>query len=136
MTRLRLPNVDYAEASLVFFVTIRAHPRTAPFTDPTLAQEVIQSLAWLREKRRMRLHAYCLMPDHLHLLLQLGESSPSLGWIIRAMTSFTTRRYWALGAKGVLWQERFHERIMREAGDGRYRSALPASHSHGASPSM
>ena len=115
MPRRRLPSVDYADSALVFFVTVRAHPGCAPFTDPRIAREVVASLQWLREHREARIYAYCLMPDHLHLLLQLGSTESSLSALIGSMKSFTTRRYWELGNRGMLWQERVHERTLRRS---------------------
>ncbi|NWJ96943.1 MAG: transposase [Chloroflexi bacterium] len=34
---------------------------------------ILNSLGWFQERRLITLSAYCLMPDHLHLLFQLGE---------------------------------------------------------------
>ncbi len=36
-------------------------------------QIIMSSLDWLQQKQLISLTAYCLMPDHLHLLFQLGE---------------------------------------------------------------
>jgi REP element-mobilizing transposase RayT len=69
----RLPGFDYATNEHAFFVTICAWPDTSPFEDPSLAQSVVASLDWLRSQRQVTIYAYCLMPDHLHLLLQLGS---------------------------------------------------------------
>jgi putative transposase len=112
----RLPEFDYATPNVIFFVTIRAHRELAPFPDPRLAQVVIDSLSWLRAHGRIILYAYCLMPDHLHLLVQC-PGSHTLGDIIRSIKLTTTRAYWALGQRGQLWQDRFYDHILRRSED-------------------
>lgn len=116
--RRRLPGFNYADSDHAYFVTIRAKPSTAPFTDPRLAEVVIASLEWLRANREVRIYAYCLMPDHLHLLLQLSGNETSLGTIIGACKRFTTRQSWGLGYEGALWQGRFYDHIVRRSEEG------------------
>jgi putative transposase len=85
----RLPDFDYADPAAICFVTICAAPKTSPFTDERLAGEVVTSLNWLRANRGVKIYAYCLMPDHLHILMQLGDAQRPLGEIIAAMKTFT-----------------------------------------------
>ena len=113
--RRRLPDADYADPNAIFFVTVCARRGTAPFTDSRLAACVMRSLEWLRTNRGVRIYACCLMPDHLHLLLQLGDSSQSLGDVVRSMKLHTTRESWRLGYTGQLWQDRFYHHILRAA---------------------
>jgi REP element-mobilizing transposase RayT len=113
----RLPTFDYASTDHAYFVTIRAKAGTAPFTNPDLAREVITSLHWLRTHRAVSLYAYCLMPDHLHLLLQLGNGEQPVGTVVGAFKRFTTRQSGSLGAAGTLWQPRFYDHVVRQAED-------------------
>jgi REP element-mobilizing transposase RayT len=115
--RRRLAAFDYASRDLAYFVTIRAREGTSPFTDDRLAQEVLASLNWLRAHRGVKLYAHCLMPDHLHLLLRLGDGYANLGVMVGAMKSFTTKRSWELGYRGQLWQPRFYDHVVREGDD-------------------
>jgi putative transposase len=116
----RLPSFDYHDTSHAIFVTMRAHAETGdPFTDPRLAQEIVQAIEWLRTNRLVRVYAYCLMPDHLHLLVQLGSDQWSLGDVMGSLKSFTTKRSWALGYEGELWQARFYDHIVRRSEDGK-----------------
>jgi REP element-mobilizing transposase RayT len=133
----RLAHFDYANSDHAYFVTARAR-MGAPFADPRLATIVVDSLTWMRIHRRVSIYAYCLMPDHLHLLVQLPSQSPqlrqppsgrprpaanrdpqgALGTIIGNFKSFTTNRSWNLGYKGQLWQARFYDHIVRRSEDG------------------
>ena len=114
----RLPNFDYSDPDHAYFVTVCARHGTAPFTDARLATRVIDSLGWLRLNRAILLYAYCLMPDHLHLLLRLTSRQWNLGDIVGSFKKFSTKQSWALGFTGHLWQDRFYDHIVRKGEDG------------------
>jgi REP element-mobilizing transposase RayT len=113
----RLAGFDYGDPDHAYFVTACAH-HGSPFTDDRLAREVVNSLHWLRANCNLTLYAYCLMPDHAHLLLRVGNPRYPLSEIMRAFKSFTTRQSWGLGYRGALWQARFYDRIVRKSDDG------------------
>jgi REP element-mobilizing transposase RayT len=117
--RRRLRDFDHGDPTKVYFVTTCARKDTTPFTDERLAQVVIDALTWLRAERGIRLYAYCLMPDHLHVLLQLGDSDQLLGSAIASVKRFTTKTSWEMGYGGQLWQARFYDHVMRSHEDGR-----------------
>jgi putative transposase len=112
----RLADFDYSSPDATFFVTIRAH-HDSPFLDAHLAEAVIAALNWLRIHRGVRLYAYCLMPDHLHVLLRLGDDGKTLGAVVGAFKSFTTQQSWHLGHQGPLWQGRFYDHVLRTSED-------------------
>ena len=114
----RLQGFNYADSDHAYFVTICAADRATPFKRTDMAQTVVDSLMWLRQHRGVSIYAYCLMPDHLHLLLQLPARSAPLGTIVGSMKSFTTHESWKLGRRGTLWQERFYDHIVRKSEDG------------------
>jgi len=113
----RLPDADYADPDEIFFVTICASERTTPFVNNRLAACVAETIDWLRENRGVSVYAWCLMPDHLHLLVRLGPQGKDLGSIVRSLKRFTTRESWRLGYEGKLWQDRFYDHILRESED-------------------
>jgi REP element-mobilizing transposase RayT len=115
----RLAGFDYADPDHAHFLTICSRLNTAPFIDVRLAGEVVASLDWLRANRGLLLYAWCLMPDHLHLLLRPGDRQRPLGALIGALKSFTTRQSWGLGYRGALWQARFYDHIVRRSEDGK-----------------
>lgn len=92
-------------------VTQRGNNRAVLFTDDTDYQ---QFLGWLRESLKecaVLLHAYVLMPDHVHLL----ASAPDADGVPRLMQR--------LGRKYVRW---FNDRHRRTGTlwEGRYRSTV------------
>ncbi|MDD5628231.1 MAG: transposase [Elusimicrobia bacterium] len=77
-------------------------------------------LARAKERFGFRLYAYCLMPNHLHLLIQVAAASASviMHWLqsVYARSYNRRRERW-----GHVFQDRFHARRCR---DDRYMLAL------------
>ncbi|HEY3298328.1 MAG TPA: hypothetical protein VGK34_06695 [Armatimonadota bacterium] len=121
----RLPADTYAGEDCIFFFTICASKKTAPFVDPNLADAVIESLLWRRKQTKWAL--YCLMPDHLHVVLKLEESITSAvnagcrGVVPRSVLDqigdfkkyTTTQLWWKQGHTGHLWQSNSYDRVVQ-----------------------
>jgi len=87
-----------------------------PLADPNHANIVAESLrAFVGE--RYDLHAWCVMPNHVHALITLQEAFP-LGDTIRSWKNFTARRInLARGAGGRFWAPDYFDRYMRDEAD-------------------
>jgi len=119
----RLTGHDYADPSYAYFVTLSAQVRTVkggsvdparPFTScPSLAEQAVESLAFYRRQRKRPLFAYCLMPDHLHLLVT-PEGGANLSAVLGQYESFVTRSAWGYGIVGTLWHRSFYDHILRK----------------------
>jgi len=119
---IRLEDFDYSNSDYVYFITICARHLSNPFLNCGLAQEVLKSLLSLREEGRIFLYCYCLMPDHLHIVLSprvnyRGGCSENLSKILGNFKSYTTRLSWEYGIKGKLWQRSFYDHIGRKGED-------------------
>ena len=77
---VRHPDGDYA-ANIDIHVTICAE-RGTPFADATTAAMVCKNVEHYSNKLRFTLYGYCLMPDHLHVLLSPSQSgTPLSSWL-------------------------------------------------------
>jgi len=92
LSRHRLAGFDYADPDHAYFLTICSRYNTAPFTDARLARELVASLDWLRANRGLLLYAWCLMPDHLHLLLRPSDRQWHLLIVARRATGAAPAR--------------------------------------------
>ncbi len=99
---LRLKNFDYAARHSNFATIVTEHRQTF-FTDERIANAAIEVLLNLRLKYRFNLYSYCLMPDHFHALIGIGESGITLGRICGDFKSLSTREFWKF-YDGKLWQ--------------------------------
>jgi REP element-mobilizing transposase RayT len=112
---LRLRGFDYA-ARQIYFVTIVVNERKYVFLNKEIAHAVLGCLFDLRQRMRFCLYCYCLMPDHIHLLVGPGNSNKTLGQICGAFKSLSTRVYWQW-ERGRLWQRQYFDHIIRNEED-------------------
>ncbi len=111
---IRLPNFDYASKS--HFVTLVTADRQNFFTNEKLADAIIETLLNLKEKQNFNLYSACLMPDHFHATLGIGDSGLTLSRICGAFKSLSTREFWKYH-DGKLWQRQFHDHVIRNEQD-------------------
>jgi REP element-mobilizing transposase RayT len=72
--QIHLKNFDYGSHEHVFFITICTAARQQYFADPKISKVVIDELEHRRTNQEIRLFCYCIMPDHLHILIRLNEN--------------------------------------------------------------
>jgi len=62
----------------------------------------------------VRLHAYCLMANHFHLLVSPDKAEDLSKWMQWLMTSLVRRYHKHFGTSGHVWQGRFKSFIVQE----------------------
>jgi REP element-mobilizing transposase RayT len=72
---------------------------------------------------RYRLHAWCIMPNHVHLMFHIiGEHT--LDEVLHSIKSFTGHKAnKLLGRTGHFWQREYSDRIVRDAQDFEIKTA-------------
>lgn len=58
-------------------------------------------------------YAYCVMPDHVHVLLSPASSETGLATWLRRFKSYTTRLDQRSAAEARLWQRSARDRVLR-----------------------
>jgi putative transposase len=120
----RLADHDHADPSYGYLITLRAQVKAVatgspvgpmrPFTScPPLAEQAVESLAFYRRQGKWLLFAYCLMPDHLHLLAT-PQGGADLSRILGQYERYVTRTAWTHGVVGALWQRSYHDHVLRK----------------------
>ncbi|MFH1542841.1 MAG: transposase [bacterium] len=109
----RLKDFDYSTLA-TYFITINCFNREEYFTNDDLNRKIIECLRHERERTNFSVYTYCLMPDHLHLLVSPSGDGLSVSEFVGGFKSKTTRIGWKYGIKGKLWQGRFHDHIVRK----------------------
>src|SRR5438105_4032125 len=71
-----LPEEFYTTRSAVYCVTLCARHQGQPFLRAVVADPTIGALRYYRQRRLWTVYAFCLMPDHLHAVVRLGEEAP------------------------------------------------------------
>ena len=132
----RLKNYDYSSAG-AYFVTICTHnrqqilsrivgrglaPAKIEYTD---YGKVAENQLLLLEKRYpfLRIDAYVIMPDHIHIMIVFEEKTagasprPTLYDVVCAYKSLTTRECKKIYPVEKLFQTSFYEHIIRDQED-------------------
>lgn len=128
-----LPPEAYATTDAVYCITLCARHQGAPFEVAPVALGVVGAMRFYRDRGLCFVYAYCLMPDHLHAVLQLApaparpeeprsarDEAPlvTLKRLISRFKSYTTSQIaWKHGLEGPLWQRDFYDHIGRNPED-------------------
>jgi REP element-mobilizing transposase RayT len=127
----QLPAEWYRCEGQAYCLTLCARHHGKPFTDPSLASAIVEALRFRHESGQCAIFAYCLMPDHLHVILALPvnehsaskttpciESPPDLMKLIADFKRYTaTQIGWCHGLTGNLWQRDFYDHLSRNPTD-------------------
>jgi putative transposase len=108
----RPPRFSYPRA--VHHVTLRCNNREFLFAEPWFARfaELLQEA---RAKFPIRLFDYCVMTNHVHLLLQVGHADTLPEVMHWLSTSFVRRFNKATSRYGHLWEGRYRSTIIEQA---------------------
>ena len=91
---LRLLGHDYNSTSQLCAISLVTDLRRPLFADVNLAKSVLNCLLSDRTLEYLRLGAFTLMPDHLHLLAGVRDAKKKLPNLIGFVKSYTTQQYW------------------------------------------
>jgi putative transposase len=101
----------------VYFVTTDTWQRRQLFAKSEMAQIVLEQLLSCRDRGFYKLHAFVVMPDHLHVLLTPGEIT-TLEKSMQMIKGGSARRIGIERPHNFpIWHEGFHDRWMRDAAE-------------------
>jgi putative transposase len=94
-----------------YHVMARGNERKAVYRDDQDRRRFLETLAEMVERFGVRLHAYCLMSNHYHLLLDTPQAnlSQAVGWVQVTYTVRFNRRH---RRSGHLFQGRFKAQLI------------------------
>jgi putative transposase len=92
---------------ICYHVINRGNGRTRVFRKPEDYEAFVALIAEACERVRLRLLAYCLMPNHFHLVLWPREDGDLSRWMQWLLTAHVRRYHRHYGTSGHVWQGRF-----------------------------
>jgi putative transposase len=105
--RIHLPD-------LIFHVLNRGNNRQVVFAEEQDYLHYLEILKRYKEKFNFKIFAYCLMTNHIHLLIKTS-SGGTISQIMKAMTIAHTRHYhFKYNSSGHIWQGRFKSPIVSD----------------------
>jgi putative transposase len=108
---IRLSPINYCGFSR-FFVTICCAERKPLLTSPSFCTWLLDLLRTESAGAAFSVTAYCLMPNHLHLLLESSSSSSDLITFIKSFKQKSGYQY-KQNTSQKLWQRHFYDHILR-----------------------
>lgn len=105
----------FSETNRIYLITSISHQRTPLFADFECARQVVTAVRG--EQHRAETLAFVVMPDHLHWLVQLGESA-ELDKVVGSVKSVSAHRINKhLKRQGKVWQSGYHDHALRAEED-------------------
>jgi REP element-mobilizing transposase RayT len=109
---IRLKDYDYATPFAVYHVVLGSYKKQALFTQGAINGLILRLLGEASGIGDYKILCACLMPDHLHVLLEAGTVPKPLSRFVRDYKSLSSR-----GAGLSLWQRGFYEHVVRKSED-------------------
>jgi REP element-mobilizing transposase RayT len=110
---LRIRLDAYSDLHEVCFVTIPVRLRMPIFRDDSIARAAVEVLHDQAARTDVRVWAFCVMPDHVHLVVSPSERCDIIAFVGR-FKSLVLRRAWSLGVEGTFWQPSFWDHFLRQ----------------------
>ena len=87
-----------------------------------LCENFISKIVWdsilFYAKKEYNLICFCIMPNHVHILLTLYKNSKSLDKIMKQIKGFSANRINKIrNEKGSVWQSESYDHIVRDEGE-------------------
>lgn len=99
---------------LIYHIINRGNNKQTVFVQEEDYREYLNTIQRYKKKYGFKLFAYCLMSNHVHLLIKLGEEG-SISKIMQSITVAHTRRFNDKYKQcGHVWQGRFRSPIVSE----------------------
>ncbi len=98
---------------LVYHVINRGNNRAPVFFDDGDCQAFLKAIGDLKQRRPFELYGYCLMPNHVHLLIRALET-PISRIMQSLLVSHTQRYHRCHKSGGHIWQGRFKSPVVQD----------------------
>ena len=105
---IRLDPLNYRIPGTAAFLTICTYKKASTFIDEGVNKTVLGALEATATKHGMEIWAYCLMPDHLHLVI----FNPRGGDIIAMIRDF--KRECTARPPCMRWQRSYYDHFIRK----------------------
>ena len=95
-----------------YFITTNTFGRQLTFGETPLAEIVVSNLRFYRDRGDFLLHAFVVMPDHLHLATTPLKGS--ISDVMRNVKSYVAKEVREITRRpGPVWQDGFYDRMIR-----------------------
>lgn len=116
---MHLRDFDYEGSGHVYFLTICTADKQSFFLIKPIIKSVLGELAFRSQTtREIHLYCYCIMPDHIHLLLSLTDNyKRNLPNWVAAFKRYIAREMNEVFQIKPFWQKNFYDHVVRKEED-------------------
>jgi REP-associated tyrosine transposase len=108
---IRLPRTHYVGRN-IYFLTFCCQGRRPVFRDDLRASSIVGAIKEVAESTSFLVHAYCVMPDHIHVVAEGARDDSDLERFAKTFKQLTAFRYKQVTGERM-WQKRFYDHILR-----------------------
>ena len=112
----RLPDYDYVDDRPIH-LTICALDKKSVFGHDAEAEAIITELSKAAQDLECKMLCYCLMPDHLHVIVSSGDSGVALSKFLNIFKGRTTAVFRKRFGVSNLWQKSDYDHVIRAGED-------------------
>jgi len=112
---IRFPRNEYV-GRRIYFITICTENRLPIFQNAARAKTSIELLKSVSSSMHFHVHAFCMMPDHVHILVEAKTDTSDLVKFVarwKQSTGYSFRHE----LPPRFWQRRFYDHALRRAED-------------------
>jgi len=97
-----------------YHIITRGNQKQTVFKEPTDFQKYLLLLSRYKQKHNFKLYCFCLMPNHVHMIIEVDKPE-ALNKIMRGLNlSYTLYFNLKYQKVGHLWQDRFKSKIIEK----------------------
>ncbi len=100
----------FSEPNATYFLTLCTEQKKAGLTQPAISSTLWNELDALTDDQTWKLRTAVIMPDHLHLLVTLGDRLP----LARMLQRFKAKTSAYLDQHSLFWERSFFDRKLRQ----------------------
>ncbi|MBC8205167.1 transposase [bacterium] len=116
MKKIRLDKETYCQRNRPCAITICSKNRITIFNNKDFVHEIMAIIRKEADLHRIQVFAFCIMPDHLHLLISTTSDCSLVDWIA-LIKGKITRQSWNYGFKDTIFQKSFYDHFLRKEDD-------------------
>lgn len=113
---IRLLPERYRQIGAVCSVTFVTRERREIFASPEVALMAVDVIRRQAAVSLMLIYAYCVMPDHVHLILATAAERDIVRFV-GEVKNLVQRGCWERGQRGRIWQTSFYDHFLRAEED-------------------
>jgi len=104
----------YFEKGYAYFLTTNTQNKNPIFREDRYCHILLVTIEYFKLILEYKLYGYCLMPDHVHLLLHpYGRYEPS--YIMQMIKGSFSNKYNKIkNSTGHVWQKKYYDEVIRD----------------------